>query len=111
MGSELESEDFDTIGALVFGHLGRCPEVGYEIVLDGNALRIEEVDGSRVARLIVREREEDSAGEWLRRKLGGIRPHPYRTDQTMGRLQPKMSCLRGVFSEPCPPNSLKLPWG
>ena len=72
MGSELESEDFDTIGALVFGHLGRAPEVGYEIVLDGNALRIEEVDGSRVARLIVREREEDSAGEWLRRKLGGI---------------------------------------
>jgi len=68
LGSELESEDFDTIGGLVFGHLGRAPEVGDEIVLDRYALRVEEVDGSRVARLIVREREEeDTAGEQFRR--------------------------------------------
>jgi CBS domain containing-hemolysin-like protein len=63
LSSEFESEDFDTIGGLVFGYLGRAPEVGDEIVLDGYALRVEEVDGPRVARLIVREREEDAAGE------------------------------------------------
>ena len=68
LGSEFESEDFDTIGGLVFGHLGRAPEVGDEIVLDGYALRVEEVDGLRVARLVVRERgEEDTAGEQSRR--------------------------------------------
>jgi CBS domain containing-hemolysin-like protein len=64
LGSKFESEDFDTIGGLVFGHLGRAPEVGDEIVLDGYALRVEEVDGPRVTRLIVRERgEENVAGE------------------------------------------------
>ncbi|HKZ27741.1 MAG TPA: hypothetical protein VJ086_07605 [Rubrobacteraceae bacterium] len=47
-GSEFESEDFDTIGGLVFGHLGRAPEL--------------------VADLVVRERgEEDTSGEQSRR--------------------------------------------
>jgi CBS domain containing-hemolysin-like protein len=63
LGSEFESEDFETIGGLIFGLLGRTPEVGDEVALDGYALRVEEVDGPRVARLIVREREEDAAGE------------------------------------------------
>ena len=64
LGSEFESEDFETIGGLVFAGLGRAPEVGDEIVIDGYALRVEEVDGSRVAWLVVRERgEEDTAGE------------------------------------------------
>ena len=59
LGSEFESEDFETIGGLVFGHLGRAPEVGDEIVLDEHTLQVDEVDGSRVARLVVREREEE----------------------------------------------------
>jgi CBS domain containing-hemolysin-like protein len=63
LGSEFESEDFETIGGLVFGDLGRTPEVGDEIVLDGYALRVEEVDGPRVARLIVREGGGDAAEE------------------------------------------------
>jgi CBS domain containing-hemolysin-like protein len=40
--------------------LGRAPEIGDEVVLDGYALRVEEVDGSRVARLVVRERGEEN---------------------------------------------------
>src|SRR5215204_3906467 len=64
LGSEFESEDFGTIGGLVFGYLGRAPEVGDEVVLDGYTLCVEEVDGSRVAWLMVRERgEKDTAGE------------------------------------------------
>jgi magnesium and cobalt exporter, CNNM family len=64
LGSEFGSEDFETISGLVFGLLGRTPEVGDEVALDGYALRVEEVNGSRVARLIiVREREKDAAGE------------------------------------------------
>ena len=53
LDSEFESEDFDTVGGLVFGHLGRAPEVGDEIVLDEYTLHVDEVDGTRVARLIV----------------------------------------------------------
>ncbi len=50
-----ESEDFDTIGGLVLGALGRAPEVGDEVALDGHVLRVDEVDGPRVARVVVSE--------------------------------------------------------
>ena len=58
LGSEFESEDFDTIGGLVLGHLGRAPEVGDEVRLDGYLLRVDEVDGPRVAQVIAREAVE-----------------------------------------------------
>jgi CBS domain containing-hemolysin-like protein len=61
LGSEFESEDFDTIGGLVLGNLGRVPEVGDEIQLDGYLLRVDEVDGPRVAQVVAREiPDEDS---------------------------------------------------
>jgi CBS domain containing-hemolysin-like protein len=64
LGSDFASEDFDTIGGLVLGQLGRLPEVGDEIVLDGYVLHVDEVDGPRVAQVVVRERgEEDGTGE------------------------------------------------
>jgi CBS domain containing-hemolysin-like protein len=55
LGSEFESEDFDTIGGLVLGHLGRAPEVGDELVLDGRVFRVNEVHGTRVASLTVQK--------------------------------------------------------
>jgi CBS domain containing-hemolysin-like protein len=58
LNTGLASEDFDTIGGLVLGELGRPPEIGDEVVLDGYILRVDEVDGPRVAHLVVREREE-----------------------------------------------------
>jgi CBS domain containing-hemolysin-like protein len=59
LGSAFESEDFDTIGGLVLGHLGRVPEVGDEVRLDGYLLRVDEVDGPRVAQVIAREALEE----------------------------------------------------
>jgi len=61
LDSDFTSEDFDTIGGLVLGQLGRPPEVGDELVLDGYDLRVDEVDGPRVAQLVVQEREEESS--------------------------------------------------
>lgn len=58
LGSNFASEDFNTIGGLVLGRLGRAPEVGDEAVLDGYALRVEEVDGPRVVRVLARKRGE-----------------------------------------------------
>ncbi|HSK99934.1 MAG TPA: hemolysin family protein [Rubrobacteraceae bacterium] len=58
LGSEFESEDFDTIGGLILGQLGRVPEVGDEIRLDGFLLRVDEVDGPRVAQVVAREATE-----------------------------------------------------
>lgn len=64
LDAEFESEDFDTIGGLVLGQLGRAPEEGDEVVLDGYTLTVDEVDGTRISHLIVRESaeaEEDRA--------------------------------------------------
>jgi CBS domain containing-hemolysin-like protein len=63
LDSRFESEDFDTIGGLVLGHLGRPPEVGDEILLDGYTLRVDEVDGPRVAQVVIREHESNQESE------------------------------------------------
>ena len=57
LGSDFASEDFDTIGGLVLGHLGRPPEIGDEVVLNGYVLHVDEVDGPRVAQVIVRSHD------------------------------------------------------
>jgi Mg2+/Co2+ transporter CorC len=59
LDSNFTSEDFDTIGGLVLGALGRPPEVGDEVVLDDRVLRVEEVDGPRVAHVVISERSEE----------------------------------------------------
>ena len=44
-GTELEQEDFHTMAGLVFGELGRAPEVGDAVRSDGLQLSVLEVDG------------------------------------------------------------------
>ena len=52
-GTELEQEDFHTMAGLVFGELGRAPEVGDE-VQDGRAVPdVLEIEGSRIMKLEV----------------------------------------------------------
>jgi CBS domain containing-hemolysin-like protein len=63
LGSDFTSEDFDTIGGLVLGYLGRPPDVGDKITLDGYVLRVGEIDGPRVSQLVVWEREEENGSE------------------------------------------------
>ena len=48
---ELDEEPYDTIGGYVFGALGRKPSRGDEIRVDGHVLRVEALDGLRVARV------------------------------------------------------------
>ena len=52
-GTELEQEDFHTMAGLVFGALGRAPEVGDSVVVDGLRLSVLEVEGNRILRLEV----------------------------------------------------------
>jgi len=59
LATSFESEDFDTIGGLILGNLGRAPDVGDEVHLDGHIMRVEEIDGPRVARVVVREKSSD----------------------------------------------------
>ena len=62
LGVHFESEDFETIGGLVLGALGRPPEVGDEVNADGHLLRVEEIDGPRVARVVVSEAPRQEEG-------------------------------------------------
>jgi putative hemolysin len=55
--TELEVEDYHTMAGMVFGQIGHAPEVGDEITVDGLALRVIEIEGSRIQRLEVEFRE------------------------------------------------------
>jgi CBS domain containing-hemolysin-like protein len=48
---EEDHEAADTVGGLVMTRLGRIPEVGDRIEVDGLMLRVEQLDGRRVARV------------------------------------------------------------
>ena len=52
-GTELEQEDFHTMAGLVFGELGRAPEVGDTVNADGLRLSVLEVEGSRILKIEV----------------------------------------------------------
>jgi putative hemolysin len=51
--TELEHEDYNTMAGLVFGELGRAPEVGDEVRVDGLVLRVLEIEGSRIGKIEV----------------------------------------------------------
>jgi putative hemolysin len=53
----IDAEDYHTMAGMVFGELGRAPEVGDEVQVDGLALRVVEVEGSRIQRLEVEFKE------------------------------------------------------
>ncbi|HZU05450.1 MAG TPA: hemolysin family protein [Chloroflexota bacterium] len=51
--TEEDTQTVETIGGLVMLHLGRLPKVGDEVRIDDTVLRVEEMDGHRVARVRV----------------------------------------------------------
>ncbi len=57
-GTEIEVEDYHTMAGIVFGEIGRAPEVGDEVTIDGLILRVIEIEGSRIQRLEVEFREK-----------------------------------------------------
>lgn len=66
IGSQFESEEFDTIGGLVFGLFGRQPQIGETFDSDGYQFIVSDTDGRRISKLkIVKLVEEpESAGEF-----------------------------------------------
>jgi CBS domain containing-hemolysin-like protein len=49
----LEQEDYHTMAGLVFGMLGRAPEVGDVVSADGLELTVREIEGSRILKIEV----------------------------------------------------------
>jgi CBS domain containing-hemolysin-like protein len=64
--TDLPDEDWDTVGGLVFGVLGRVPEEGEVVDIAGLRLTAERVQGRRVTKVVVARRpsedEDDAAG-------------------------------------------------
>ena len=52
-GTELEQDGFHTIAGLVFGELGRAPEVGDSVRVDGLGLTVLKVEGTRITKIEV----------------------------------------------------------
>ncbi|MFM7772164.1 MAG: hemolysin family protein, partial [Acidimicrobiaceae bacterium] len=46
--AEISTDDYDTIGGLVFGELGHVPEVGESVKVNDLVFRVEELDGRRI---------------------------------------------------------------
>lgn len=64
LGTEFERAEFETIGGLVFDRLGRAPEAGDTVSVDGHRLTVEEVERTRILTVVVRkEKEEESEPE------------------------------------------------
>ncbi|WP_435346262.1 hemolysin family protein [Haloarchaeobius sp. HRN-SO-5] len=60
LGTEFASADFETVGGLVLARLGRAPEAGDEVRIDGYRLTVEAVDGTRISSVVVGEADTDS---------------------------------------------------
>lgn len=64
LGTDLESEDYDSIGGLIIEHLDRVPEDGAQIVTDqGIRLQVQGVSQNRILKVIMELPEERASEE------------------------------------------------
>jgi len=59
VGTDFEIEGIETVGGLVLDRLGRAPEVGDRVEVDGYRFDVEQVDGARIAAVTVRETPQE----------------------------------------------------
>lgn len=62
LDANLPQEGWDTVGGLVFGTLGRVPDEGESVELDGVTLKVEQVQGRRVSKVLVSHSASDEEG-------------------------------------------------
>jgi putative hemolysin len=62
-GTTLEHEDYHTMAGLVFGMIGRAPEVGDVTAVDGLELTVLQIEGSRILKIEVEFVGEQPADE------------------------------------------------
>jgi CBS domain containing-hemolysin-like protein len=55
----LDSEEYDTVGGLVYHHVGGVPQVGDTVELDRLTLTVESTDGRRVGKVLAVLRRPD----------------------------------------------------
>lgn len=60
IGTDFESDEFDTLGGYVFGLFGRQPKCKEFIDSDGYRFEVEETDGRRISRIYIERLPEES---------------------------------------------------
>jgi CBS domain containing-hemolysin-like protein len=63
LNADFTIENFRTVGGLVLDRLGRAPEVGDRVAVDGYRLTVDHVEGTRVSSVVIRERDEREENE------------------------------------------------
>jgi len=63
LGADFENATYGTLGGLVFDRLGRPPEIGDAVTVDGYRLEVEAVDGARIETVAVHPHPDDDPGE------------------------------------------------
>ena len=58
LGIEVPEQDFDTVGGMVLGILGRVPRVGDKVCIDGYEARVISMRGRRIQTLLLTRREQ-----------------------------------------------------
>src|SRR4029079_12703017 len=61
-GLHIDATTYTTVGGFVLGRLGRRPRVGDAIDVNGRRVRVEAIDGIRVAKLWLSKTRKRSAG-------------------------------------------------
>jgi CBS domain containing-hemolysin-like protein len=60
---ELPNEEWDTVGGLMYGLLGAVPTQGETVAFDGLSFTAEQVQGRRIAKVLVRRKDPEPAAE------------------------------------------------
>ena len=67
LGISLENEEVDTLGGVIYAHLGRMADEGDELNLDGVTVSVLTVEGTRIKKVLVRKeprsRPDDDGAE------------------------------------------------
>jgi CBS domain containing-hemolysin-like protein len=58
--TEIEAEDFDSVGGLIVNELGRMPSVGDQVAVDGIRLKVLSVNGRRIKKVRITKVEGES---------------------------------------------------
>ncbi|WP_247006070.1 hemolysin family protein [Halorientalis litorea] len=59
LAGDFESEEVETMGGLVLGHLNRAPELGDRVEVAGHVVEVTGVEGTRISTVWVHESETD----------------------------------------------------
>ena len=61
----MDSEEFDSVGGLMIGELGRMPEQNEEVIIGNIRLVAEEIEKNRIlkVRMFIENKEEENARE------------------------------------------------